>query len=287
MESWICLVAFGNGGVKMGPVTFAEGLLMLGLAGTLTASSASAEEAPASAHPSIAVPFTLKEPGFVTLVIEDKEGRRVRNLVSETPYAAGPQVASWDGLDDVGRGHTPTGDVLSPKLVEPGIYRVRGLVRTEINLRYLFTVDNPGQPPWATASKSSEWLANHTPPYAVLFVPAGQAPQREGQPMSAGGQILVGSPVTEGGSALAWLDLDGKKVFGQMWVGGTWTGPTGLTRDLGDHPVPGVYAYAGAVWEDELRLQKLLSAEPRRGRMGRVAAGSVAVKKMRRCSRRP
>ena len=221
-------------------------------------SAQSAEPQKGAAPAGIAVPFTLKEPGYVTLVIEDRDGRRVRNLVSETPYDAGAQVAHWDGLDDVGRGHTPTGDVLSPKLVEPGSYRVRGLVRPEINLRYLFTIDNPGQPPWASADKASEWLANHTPPNAVLFVPAVQAPTREGQPTSAGGQILIGSPVTEGGSALAWLDLDGKKVHGQMWMGGVWSGPTGLARDTGDHSLPGVYAYAGAVWEDEVRLHLLV-----------------------------
>ena len=234
-------------------------------AGMLASASAQTGGLTAEPHPPIAVPFTLKEPGLVTLVIEDAEGRRVRNLISETRFGAGPQVVYWDGLDDVERVRPDFGHyLLAAKLVEPGNYRVRGLVRPEINLRYLFTIDNPGEPPWATADKSSEWLANHTPPRAVLFAPAGQAPTCEGRPTSAGGQILVGSPVTEGGSALAWLDLDGKKVHGQMWMGGVWTGPTGLARDLGEHPVPGVYAYAGAVWEDELRLHMLVSPEQKK-----------------------
>ena len=30
-------------------------------------------------------------------------------------------------------------------------------------------------PPWANGDRSSEWLANHTPPSAIVFVPAGEA----------------------------------------------------------------------------------------------------------------
>jgi hypothetical protein len=39
-------------------------------------------------HPPIAVRFTLARAGFVTLVIEDESGKRVRNLISETPFPA-------------------------------------------------------------------------------------------------------------------------------------------------------------------------------------------------------
>src|SRR5437763_1879303 len=55
------------------------------------------------AHPPIPVRFTLAAPGFVTLVIDDEQGVRVRNLVSETPFPAGANVIWWDGLDDLGR----------------------------------------------------------------------------------------------------------------------------------------------------------------------------------------
>lgn len=54
----------------------------------------------AKAHPPIPVQFTLKEPGFVTLVIEDAQGNRVRNLISETYCPAGPNTIWWNGLDD-------------------------------------------------------------------------------------------------------------------------------------------------------------------------------------------
>ena len=92
-----------------------------------------------------------------------------------------------------------------------------------------------------------------------------------------GGQL-----VSEGGHGLAWLDLEGRKRFGQLWVGGVWTGATHLARDAGLARVSGVYAYAGAAWngggfdgaKPELRLAELLTQEgrasaPRDARFGK------------------
>jgi len=47
--------------------------------------------APAEGDNSQAIPitFTLRQPAFVTLVIEDPQGKRVRNLISEQPFPAG------------------------------------------------------------------------------------------------------------------------------------------------------------------------------------------------------
>lgn len=232
----------------------------------------------------IPVPFTLKEPGFVTLVIEDQNGKRVRNLISETEFPAGQNTAWWDGLDDLGRDLAAAKHAIyhiPGKLVPPGQYRVRGLVRPKLGLTYEFTPYTNGNPPWRTADTGSQWLANHTAPGAVLFVPAGVAPTRAGKPTSAGGQVLVGSHVSEGGSGLAWLDMDGRKLNGQMWLGGIWTGASFLARDEGDHPVPNVYAYAGAGWKGdkynnnvaELRLHELVApgaktAAPKDVRLG-------------------
>jgi hypothetical protein len=233
---------------------------------------AAADSTPSEASaPPIPVRFTLAEPGFVTLVIEDAGGVRVRNLVSETFFPKGENTVWWDGLDDLGRDtdaakhavyHVPG------KLVPAGLYHVRGLVRPQVNLRYELTAYYPGNPPWLTNDRSSGWLANHTPPSAVLFVPPDAAPQREGHPAPSG-QILVGSFVSEGGSGLAWLDTKGKKLHGQEWVGGIWTGATQLCRDEGDHPVAGVYAYTGSAWrgdkyngfQSELRLHMLVNGQ--------------------------
>ena len=62
---------------------------------------------------------------------------------------------------------------------------------------------------------------------------------------------------------MAWLDLQGNKLHGQLWIGGVWTGATQLTRDEGTNAVPGVYAYSGSAWEGELRLYALLDEKSR------------------------
>jgi len=249
----------------------------------ITSATTAAFAAAPALHPPIPIRFTLSKPGYVTLVINDLHGRRVRNLVSDTLFPAGNDVAWWDGLDDTGRVKTAPNDNfgIAGKLVAPDRYQVEGLEHPKIDLRYQFTVYNPGQPPWATKSPSSEWLANHTPPSDVLFVPPADA-ERSPAPSPTGGEVLVASAVTEGGSGLAWLDLNGRKLRGQMWLGGVWTGATALARDAGSKRAPGVYAYAAEAWPGdpydgnlpELRIAELLmradtQRAPRDSRMGR------------------
>ena len=248
------------------------------LAGLFAGTAAPAGAAPEAPRPPIPIRFTLERGGYVTLVIEDADGRRVRNLISETPLPAGAQTIGWDGLDDLGRDIDAARHAIyhiPGKVVAPGRYRVRGLVRPKIELSYEMTPYNEGRPPWHTSSPASEWLANHTPPSAVLFVPEGAAPARPAGP-SPGGQVLVGSFVSEGGSGLAWLDLDGRKLHGQMWIGGVWTGASHLARDAGPTPVEGVYAYTGASWKgdkyndyrSELRLYELVTPAHKRKQPG-------------------
>ena len=235
-------------------------LLALAPLGTAPLASALLPAAAAADHPPIAVRFTLKEAGFVTLVIEDPAGRRVRNLVSETPFPAGDNVAWWDGTDDLGRdGEAARHGVyhVPGAFVAPGAYRVRGLFGKDVNLRYEFPVYTAGRPAWNTEDHTGAWLANHTPPSSALFVPAERTPT--GQPL-----VYLGSYVSEGTHGLAWVDLDGKKIGGENWVGGNWTGAPYLTRDDGARAVAGVAAYAGSVWrtekgstEAELRLTAL------------------------------
>ncbi|MFM0013568.1 NHL repeat-containing protein [Paraburkholderia sediminicola] len=244
--------------------------------------AAAAQAVAAASHPPIAIHFSLPQPGFVTLVIEKPDGTRVRNLVSEQAFPAGNNTAWWDGLDDLGRDPDAAahGQYHIPgRLVAPGTYRVRGLVRPAIKVQYEFNPYDEGHPPWKTEDRSSEWLANHSAPGAVLFVPPGAAPKRSDAPTASKGQILVGSYVSEGGSGLAWLDSSGRKVWGQLWLGGLWTGATQLGRDAGSHAVAGVYAYAASSWSGdkhndqagELRLNALMSkarTAPSDGRYG-------------------
>jgi hypothetical protein len=74
-----------------------KALSLIGLAGIAFAGHTAAKQQP---DPPIGVHFRLDHPGFVTLVVENDPGTRARNLVSETYFSAGDQVAWWDGLDE-------------------------------------------------------------------------------------------------------------------------------------------------------------------------------------------
>ena len=251
--------------------------LLVGLAALPVVPCAAAQD-----QPPIPITVKLSDASFVTLVIEDAAGRRVRNLISETPLPKGQTTLYWDGLDDLARDTDAAAHAVynvPGKFVPPGQYTVRGLYRQAVDLRYEFAVYNPGNPPWKTKDASSEWLTNHTPPGTICFVPAGAAPPRGGEPSPP--QMLIGSFVAEGGSGLAWVDLDGRKLHGQMWVGGVWTGAEYIARDAGPAPVPGVYAYVASAWKGdqynnnqaEIRLHKLVNdaqklPAPRDTRMG-------------------
>lgn len=191
----------------------------------------------------IPVRFTLPEDGIVTLVIEDQAGKRVRNLVSETPFKKGANISWWDGTDDLGRDfdaprhglyHIPEQPVV------PGEYRVRGLWRKAIECRYEFSVYSDGNPPWSTPDHAGAWLANHTPPQSALFVPAAKSPT--GEPA-----VLLGAYITEGPDGLIWVDLEGNKKGGKKWIGGTWTAAPYLARDDGPSADPKIRAYAASV----------------------------------------
>ncbi|MGV8094031.1 MAG: hypothetical protein AB2L24_19380 [Mangrovibacterium sp.] len=212
--------------------------------------------------PPVPVPFRLASPGYVTLVIERSDGTRIRNLVSETWFPAGKDTAWWDGMDDLGRDVDAADHgvySIPSHFADPGIYKVRGLVRGEITPRYEFSPYTTGTPPWNTADHTGAWLANHTPPMAAVFLPSNQSPA--GQPM-----VMLGCYVTEGPDGLAWVDLEGKKLGGKKWIGGNWTAAPYLARDAGKKAISGYKAYVASVWETgkqsgilELRVTALTS----------------------------
>lgn len=252
------------------------------------------EHATTTSHPPIPIKFNLKEAGFVTLVIEDQTGKRVRNLVSETPFPAGENTAWWDGLDDVGRDPEAAGHAVyhvPGKMVSAGNYAVRGLFRKQIDLRYQMAPYSSGKPPWYSPDKSSEWLANHTAPQTTLFVPEAETSLTPAG-KTAGGQVLIGSPITEGGSGLAWLDVNGNKKWGVGWIGGAWSGAGYLARDVGTQKLADTYAFVGASISNELRLTALtkngdravltpaysLSRNPGEGETDSSDVGGIAVR---------
>lgn len=213
------------------------------------------------AHAPVPVRFHLPEDGFITLVIEDATGKRVRNLVSETPFPAGDNVVWWDATDDLGRDVEAARHGLyniPAQLVSPGRYTARGLWRKEIQPFYEFAVYGTGNPPWSTPDHTGAWLANHSPPSAAVFVPAQASPT--GEPA-----VFLGCYVTEGPDGFAWLDLDGTKRGGLKWIGGNWTAAPYLGRDNRPNAIADVAAYVASTWEtdkqsgiSELRVTALL-----------------------------
>ena len=202
-----------------------------------------------SVKQAIPIPFTLKNAGYVTLVIEDQNGQRVRNLIAQTYFKAGKNTAWWDGLDDLGRDLDAVHHgvyAIPPKLVAPGTYAVRGLVHQEVKTTYELSVYTNGTPPWNLKDHTGAWLANHSAPQAAVFVPAEQSPTR--QPV-----VFLGSYVTEGTDGLAWVDLEGKKLGGKTWIGGVWTAAPYMSRDEGSQAVPGISVYVASVWETAKR----------------------------------
>ncbi|HVJ45518.1 MAG TPA: hypothetical protein VM511_03965, partial [Luteolibacter sp.] len=203
------------------------------------------DEAPKAPIP---VRFKLDKPAYVSLVVEKPDGFRVRNLVSETFFEAGDNTVWWDGTDDLGRDADAADHGvynIPVRFVEPGQYRVRGIIRDAIRPHYEFSVYTTGNPPWSTEDNTGAWLANHSPPQAAAFVPASQSPT--GTPV-----VYLGCYVTEGPSGLAWVDpAAGKKLGGKKWIGGHWTAAPFLARDAGSKAIPDTHVYVGSTWETD------------------------------------
>ena len=114
----------------------------------------------------IVIPFTQPVNGKATIVIEDAQGHRVRNLIAGKPMTQGAHVIPWDGLDEQG------------KVVLPGTYRWRSASHPGITPVHLFSFCNDSGP-------------NHTCLNAAT---------------ASGALTFFGAPVTEGGYAIMALD---------------------------------------------------------------------------------
>ncbi|MGE9290871.1 MAG: sugar-binding protein, partial [Puniceicoccales bacterium] len=132
-----------------------------------------------------------------SVVIDDSEGKRVRNLIADVnpeDYSVGVSedfydvVVRWDGRSDL------------DECVSVGDYQVRGLWHEGIG-GYLDTIFyNPGTPPWNTADSSGSWGADHSAPYLVA---------------AAGDHMAIGWHFAEGGHGLIDIGPDGLKKWGE------------------------------------------------------------------------
>ena len=151
--------------------------------------------------------YTMPFDGVATLVIEDAQGRRVKNLIGVAPRAKGPQVDRWDGTDEDG------------KLSAPGSYRWRGLIHQGIDPTYEASYGTPGIPPWDTADSTGAWMSDHTSPTAVA---------------ASSNLIVLAASGSEAGWALIAVDLNGRKLWGER----KFQGIRSLATD-------GTYVFAG------------------------------------------
>ena len=146
----------------------------------------------------IKLQYTMPFDGFVTLVIEDEQGRRVRNLIGMAPRGKGRQTDYWDCTDE-------GGSESAGKLVPPGKYRFRGLLHKGIEPVYVATYGTPGVPPWDVADGTGAWLSDHCAPRAV----------------AAGGDAMVlGAERGESGDSIICTDLNGRKKWGDRGFAG-------------------------------------------------------------------
>ncbi len=139
---------------------------------------------------------------YISVVIDNDSGRRVRNLVklgtaetlggTQNPDGTTQVHTSWDGKDDKGNG------------LPPGKYTVRGVTVPEIDALYEYSFYNPGNPPWH-GYLNSAWGSNHGDGAAMACVPAGvDSPWR----------AVVGFNGSEGTDCIIAIGKDDKKAWG-------------------------------------------------------------------------
>ncbi len=184
------------------------------------------------------VPFTfnLEESGYVTLVVEDTNGRRVRNFISEEYFEAGEHTVYWDGYEEV---KIDSNYIIHQEPASAGEYILRGLVHQGIDMRYEFSVYSPGDPPWVTRDRTGGWMGDHTAPAGIAYLPSGEGNRRSEEP-----QMIISCAVAERGYAVIWTDLEGNKIYG---TDHDWDGGRDLTVDIGSDAIDHFMAYTAAV----------------------------------------
>ena len=225
--------------------------LLASAAAAKPAGAAGVAKAKEAAPEPVVVPvtFTLDKPQAVTIVVDDAQGKRVRNLFGGKEFLAGTHTVSWDGLveQDMQRavvpGHYYYG-IQKLALADPGRYTARALVHDPVDIRYEFAVNTGGTPPWKTVAGTGGWLHDHTPPSDIVFIPQAK-------------RLLVASAVGEIGHGMVYLDpATGKKLAGarSYGVGGGWCGAQWLARDAGPKARAEVQAFSATAFGEYVEV---------------------------------
>ena len=173
----------------------------------------------------IRISFRQPMDGKATIVIEDKQGNRIRNLVAGVPMPMGTTRIDWDGLDESGR------------VAAPGDYTWRAISHPGITPEYLFSFCNDGQPPWRTGSGRDMWGPDHT---CLTAATAGET------------WTFLGGSCAESGYAMVAADETGTKRMHYNAIHGTGLAKVALAS-------AGKYLYAahdGLAWGERIDKAK-------------------------------
>ena len=168
-----------------------------------------------------------------SLVINDANGRRVRNLAAHANVA--DYKVGWDSVptsrarDDAREPAKKVGTESQPTLLEvpwdgrpdgewnkdrmlfvgqevvaPGAYTLRGIAHRGVGVTFAGSFYNPGTPPWPTGDGKGGWGFDHSNPQAVAAVP---------KESKSRGRVFLGWAHGEGGVGFIGLDADGRKLW--------------------------------------------------------------------------
>ena len=133
------------------------------------------------------IPFTMPEDGCVSLVIRNKDGQVVRQLLNAAFMTKGKKEVKWDGL-------TNTSVTRPGEPVPPGDYTWEAIWDKGIGLRLRGWACNGGSAPWDGATGKENWGGDHGVPCCAA---------------SDDKKVYVGWAGAEAGKALLALDLNG------------------------------------------------------------------------------
>ena len=160
------------------------------------------------------VHIQLNQPlnGKLTLVIEDKNGNRIRNLLGGEARSAGELAEVWDGLDDSGN------------LVKEGEYHWRAVHHPGLVPEYLMCYSNGGE---------------------QMLHPFGSNHGTFSAAAADDNYAYLAAPITEGGWAMIAVDADGNWKKGFPEIHGTGYAAVAVVSDgkvfysFHEGPVPG------------------------------------------------
>ena len=180
-------------------------ILLVWLAAPALPPDAAAGEAatPDEPAPAFRIPTRFATGGQAALVIDDANGRRVRNVFAQAMRDEGPADEPWNLRDEAG------------EFVAPGRYTWKTIAAPQLALHYGLTpypnLQNffPERMPWMIGHSGEHgWLSDHNANWACA---------------TSGDHVYFASTMAEAGSALIDCDLEGRRLWGRhdfgAWIG--------------------------------------------------------------------